>query len=67
MLYSYRLGGDECQWEKKLVPSNGTYLCSMQGNMCRIKTLGGRSPPGKKWGIKLQKICKKGFAWIYMR
>ena len=23
----------------KLVPSSGTYLCSMQGNMCRITTL----------------------------
>ena len=47
MLYSYRLGGDECQGENKLVPSGGTYLCSMQGHMCRITTLGGKSPPGK--------------------
>ena len=52
------LGGDECQRENKLVSSSETYLCSMQGNMCRIMTLGGKSPPGKKWGIKLQKICK---------
>ena len=33
--------------EIKLVPSSGTYLCSMQGYMCRIATLGGKSPPGK--------------------
>ena len=64
MLYSYRLGGDECQWENKLVPSSGTYLCSMQGNMSRITTLEGKSPPGKKWGIKLQ---KKGSSWLDMR
>ena len=32
----------------KLVPSSGTYLCSMQGYMCRISTLGGKSPLGKK-------------------
>ena len=47
MLYSYKLGGDKCQWENKLVPSSGTYLFSMQGHMCRITTLGGKSPPGK--------------------
>ena len=35
------------KWENKLVPSSGTYLCSMQGYMCRIATLGGKSPPGK--------------------
>ena len=52
------LGGDECQRESKLVPSSGTYLCSMKGNMCRITTLGGKSPPSKKLGIKLQKIYK---------
>ena len=45
------------KWEKKLVPSSGTYLCSMQGYMCKIVTLGGKSPPGKK-GIKLQRIYK---------
>ena len=26
--------------ESKLVPSSGTYLCSMQGNICRIRTIG---------------------------
>ena len=36
LLYSYRLGGDECQGENKQVPSSRTYLCSMQGHMCRI-------------------------------
>ena len=34
--------------ENKLVPSSGTYLCSMQGYMCRIATLRRESPPGKK-------------------
>ena len=58
MLYSYRIGGDEFQGENKLVPSSETYLCLIQGNMYRITTLGAKSPPGKKWGIKLQKICK---------
>ena len=47
--------------EKKIVPSSGTYLCSMQGPMCRISTLGGKSPPGKK-GIKLRRIEK----WLCM-
>ena len=42
----------------KLVPSSGTYLFSMQGNMCRITTLGGRYPPSKGV-IKLQRICKR--------
>ena len=31
----------------KLVPSSGTYLCSMKGYMCRIVTVEGKSPPGK--------------------
>ena len=43
---------------ENLVPSSGTYLCSMQGNMCRIKTLGGRSHPGKGV-IKMQRIYKR--------
>ena len=34
-------------WANKLVPSSGTYLCSMQGYMCRIATLGGKSLPDK--------------------
>ena len=42
------IGGNECQGTNKLVPSNGTYLCSMQGNMCSIMTLGGKSPPDKR-------------------
>ena len=52
-------------WENKLVPSSGTYLCSMQGYMFRISTLGGKSPPGKK-GNKLRRI-KNGSAWLDMR
>ena len=39
----------------------------MQGNMYRIMTIGGKSPPDKKWGIKLLKIYKKGSAWLDMR
>ena len=31
----------------KLVLRSGTYLCSMQGYMYRIATLGGKSPPDK--------------------
>ena len=42
----------------KLAPSSGRYLYSMEGNMCRITTLGGRSPPSK-WVIKMQRICKR--------
>ena len=44
-----------CQGENKLVPSSGTYLCSMQGNMCKITTLGGKSPPDKKIGNQAAK------------
>ena len=65
MLYSYRLGEDKCQGANKLVPSNGTYLCSMQGHMCRISTLKGKSPPGKK-GNQAAKDIKNGFAWLDM-
>ena len=35
------------KWEKKLVPSSGTFICLMEGYMCRIVTLGGKSPPSK--------------------
>ena len=66
MLYSDRIGGDECQWEKKLVPSSGTYLCSMQGHMCRITTLEEKSPLGKN-GESRCKRKKNGSAWIAMR
>ena len=51
--------------ERKLVPRSGTYLCSMQGSMCRITRLGGRYPPGKKV-IKLKGYVK-GFDWLDMR
>ena len=34
-------------WERKLVPSSGTYLCSMQGSIFRMRTLRGMSPSGK--------------------
>ena len=50
--------------EKKLVPSSGTYLCSMQGYMCRILTLGGKSPPGKRESSYEGKNCS---AWLDMR
>ena len=66
MLYSYRLGGDKCQLSNKLVPSSGTYICSMQGYMCRIETLGGKSPPGKI-GNQVAKDKKYGSTWLDMR
>ena len=50
-------------WENKLVPSSGTYLCSMKGYMCRILTLGGKSPPGKK-GIKLRRMRQARAIWM---
>ena len=50
----------------RLVPSSGTYLCSIQGYMCRIATLGGKSPPGKK-GNQAAKDIKNGYAWLDMR
>ena len=50
----------------KLVPSIGTYLCSMQGYMCRISTLRGKSPLGKK-GNQAAKDIKHGSAWLDMR
>ena len=50
----------------KLVPSSGTCLCSMQGDMWRIMTLGEGLLPVKGM-IKLQKICKKGSTWLDMR
>ena len=50
------------KWANKLVPSSGTYLCSMQGNICRIATLGGKSPP-----IKNQESSYKGYTkWLCM-
>ena len=44
--------------ENKLVPRIGTYLCSMQGYMCRIATLGGKSPPGKTGNQAAKDIYK---------
>ena len=42
----------------KLVRSSGTYLCSMQGSICRIRTLGG--DVSSKYGIiKLQNIYER--------
>ena len=38
----------------------------MQGYMCRISTLEGKSPPGKK-GNKAAKDIKNGSAWLDMR
>ena len=48
--------------ENKLVPSSGTYLCSMQGYMCKITTLGGKSPLGKNRGSS----CKGYIKWLCM-
>ena len=50
----------------KLVPRSGTYLCSMQGYMCRISTLRGKPPPGKM-GNHAAKDIKNGSAWLDMR
>ena len=49
----------------KLVPSSGTYLCSMQGYMCRISTLEGNPLPIK--GKQVAKDIKDGSAWLDMR
>ena len=38
----------------------------MQGYMCRISTVRGKSPPGKK-GNQAAKDIKNGFAWPDMR
>ena len=38
----------------------------MQEYMCRISTLGGKSPPGKK-GKQAAKDIKNGSAWLDMR
>ena len=38
----------------------------MQGYMCRISTLGGKSPPDKK-GKQAAKDIKNGSAWLDMR
>ena len=51
--------------ENKLVPTSGTYLCSMQGYMCRISTLGVKPLP-----VKMESSCegcKNGSAWLDMR
>ena len=50
----------------RLVPSSGTYIFSMQGYMCRIATLRGKSPPSKIWN-QAAKDIKDGFAWLDMR
>ena len=39
----------------------------MQGYMCRISRLGGKSPPGKKKGKQVAKDKKNGSAWLDMR
>ena len=49
----------------KLVQNSETNLGSMQGSMCRIRTLGGRSPLDK--GRSRCKGYVKGVAWIEMR
>ena len=38
----------------------------MQGYMCRISTLGGKSPPGKK-GNQAAKDINNGSTWLDMR
>jgi hypothetical protein len=43
---------------KQLVPSSGTYLCSMQGSACGAWTLGGMFPL-RVQGVKLQRIYRR--------
>ena len=62
MLYSYKIGGDEYQWANKLIARSGTYQFSLQGHMCRIATLGGKSPPGKN----RESSCKGYIKWLWM-
>ena len=50
------------KWANKLVPSSGTYLCSLQGYMYRIATLEGKSPPGKN----RESSCKGYIKWLCM-
>ena len=38
----------------------------MQGSMCRIATLGGKSPPSRI-GNKVAKDVKDGYGWLDMR
>ena len=45
----------------KLVPSSGTYLCSIHGYMCKISTLGGKSPPSKR-----ETNCEGYKRWLCM-
>ena len=52
-------------WERKLVPSSRTYLCSMQGIMCKIRIVGGRSPSSK--GLSSCKGYEKGLSWLGLR
>ena len=47
--------------ENKLVPRSGTYLFSMQGYMCRISTLKGKSPTGKR-----ETSCEGYKRWLCM-
>ena len=48
------------KWENKLVPSSGTYLCLIQGHMCRIPTLKEKSPSRKNGELS----CKGYVKWI---
>jgi hypothetical protein len=43
--------------------AQGTYLYSMKGSMCRIRTLRGISPPGIK-GIELQRNKLQGYKLV---
>jgi hypothetical protein len=54
----YDVGEKTSVTNKQLVPSIGTYLCSMQGNACGAWRLRGIFPLRVK-GIKLQRIYEK--------
>ena len=47
--------------ENKLVPSSGTYLCSMQGYMYRISTVGENPLP-----VKRESSYEGYKKWLYM-
>ena len=58
-------GEEKNSWSRNLVPISGRYLCSMQGSMCRIRTLEGAYPPSK--GRLSCKGYKKGSTWLGLR
>jgi hypothetical protein len=46
----------------KTISSSGTYLCSMQGNVCERWTLGGMFPP--RYRVSNCEGYKQGSTWL---